>query len=555
MSIYKNKLSAEYLNKIIFVALIFAINHRSYAQIVDTLNWKEDIKYLKKCITEKHANIYHTTKKDELDYKFEQIINNLDKLETTDKLITISEIMASIGDAHTWFDFRENNLIPFHYLPLTIEWFEDGLFIINAAEKYKNSIGKKLISINKVPIESIINKVSQVGYRENEFTTKFSIPRFLPILEVLKYYKFIWNNKIILEFENNTSSSIAIEDCLAEPLRYNYSTEKNPLYLRNKHKKFYVTEINKDRLYIQINECRDDNEKTLALFSEEILNLIDKTKYKSILLDLRNNTGGNSKLVLPFIYVLQSYNQKTPEGMLFVATGRSTLSASVVFCNEIKKFCKAHFIGEPTGAKANLYGENSYFISLPNSKIKISFSSEYFQAAGPFNKQDFIATDIFKPLTSEDFFKGKDPILDFILSTPKNYLEFESIFQNSIKDKKYSEAIDLLNTFMQKSENKFVDHEQLIRRTANKLMTDSTKQYAKLFYDINLKIYPNRTLPNLALGEFYFNDQDYDTAFFYYSKAKDILNYDKTIYAAYRFRLEDNIASNLNKILKKKNNK
>lgn len=546
----------KFKNIYLLVSLLLSIGSAVKSQQGNTTpsqltnsQWEEDIRYLQKNIIERHANVSHTISRKKLEENFSHLLSNLGKLKTEDKLIRISEIMASIGDAHTWLDFRDNKLFAFYYLPLTLECFEDGFYIINAADKYKDIIGKKIVSINKVPIDAVIKMVSQLGYRENEYTAKFSVPRFLPILEVLRFYKIANQDDIVLEFENKSSAIIALNDCQLKPTTYNYLAETNPLYLKNRNKTFWFTELQNGRqLYIQINKCQDDAGKSLAVFAEEIIKKIEGAYYHSVVLDLRNNFGGNSKLINPFVYALQAYNRKFPDGKVFVAISRNTLSASVVFCGELKKFCKAYFIGEPTGAKANLYGENSYFISLPNSKLQISFSSEYFQAAGPFNKSNFVVTDIYKPLNSNDFFEGKDPVLNFITDTANTIFQFEKDFQNLIRDKKYLAAISLLNSHSLLPENKYMDIEQLVRRAANKLNVDSTRDIAKQLYDINLKLYPERALPSLALADYYNGLKDYQNALQYYTTGKELLKNDAFVYAAYRYRLEDIIEASLREI-------
>jgi hypothetical protein len=73
------------------------------------------------------------------------------------------------------------------------------------------------------------------------------------------------------------------------------------------------------------------------------------------------------------------------------------------------------FVGEPTGASPNHFGDSNLF-TLPNSGATMMHSSIYWQLSDPDDDRPWIAPDIPVKLLSKDFISGRDPALETILA-------------------------------------------------------------------------------------------------------------------------------------------
>jgi hypothetical protein len=73
------------------------------------------------------------------------------------------------------------------------------------------------------------------------------------------------------------------------------------------------------------------------------------------------------------------------------------------------------FVGEPTGARPNHYGD-SRKIQLPNSGLTVRTSTLYWQYSGPKDDRPWLVPHIPTELSSEDYRLGRDPALNLILS-------------------------------------------------------------------------------------------------------------------------------------------
>ncbi|HSN58485.1 MAG TPA: S41 family peptidase [Clostridiaceae bacterium] len=153
----------------------------------------------------------------------------------------------------------------------------------------------------------------------------------------------------------------------------------------------------------------------LAYFTEGIINLIEGTAVECLIIDLRNNLGGNSMLLEPFIGSLEKCGKINKEGALYVIIGRDTFSSALLNAYAIKNKTKAVLVGEPSGGKPNCYGEVESF-KLDNSKVKICYSSKYYKLV----KNDRVMSlfpDVERLVTFKDYIEMRDPCLDYILQT------------------------------------------------------------------------------------------------------------------------------------------
>lgn len=360
-------------------------------KVISKDQWQYDLDYLGQKLEERHANLYHTYDKQ----RFWKDINELKVLSNSisDKelLIRISELLAKVGDAHTFLDFRNQRNWEYKRIPLEVNYFNDGLYVIGSNVNLKHLIGSKISAINSHPIDTIIKRVEYVGYNENVFTRLISVSRFIIYPDVLKRFGFATNvNSVDVEFEKRNKSTITeiipiAQDSIKWVFAHNGDGQRYPMTYQQTDSIFWFGYEQKSQLlYIQINKCRENETHQFETLSEDILKITSEKRPKKLVIDLRRNVGGNSQLTYPLLYALTKYEKDVPEGQIFIIIGRWTLSASIVLSVEIGKFCNPIFIGEPTGAAPNLFGENSYPLTLPNSEIEISYSSEWFQPAGPF---------------------------------------------------------------------------------------------------------------------------------------------------------------------------
>jgi C-terminal processing protease CtpA/Prc len=152
---------------------------------------------------------------------------------------------------------------------------------------------------------------------------------------------------------------------------------------------------------------------TVEEFCMDLMKIINQEDVDRLVIDLRNNLGGNSTLLEPFISELSSCHKLNRVGGIYVILGRETFSSALLNAYALKNKTSAIFIGEATGGKPNCYGEVKSF-ELRNSKLQIRYSTKYYKIIEDDEQESFFP-DVNTELTFKDYKENRDPCMECIL--------------------------------------------------------------------------------------------------------------------------------------------
>ena len=94
---------------------------------------------------------------------------------------------------------------------------------------------------------------------------------------------------------------------------------------------------------------RDTARVSLREFGSRILARLDSGGVETVVLDLRNNPGGNNGLIQAFVHGLESRPNINSRGHLFVITARRTYSAAMNFTSLLEDRTAAIFVDSRVG--------------------------------------------------------------------------------------------------------------------------------------------------------------------------------------------------------------
>jgi hypothetical protein len=188
-----------------------------------------------------------------------------------------------------------------------------------------------------------------------------------------------------------------------------------PLWLRAPENKFWFAHLrDSNTLYVQYNSVRDKPEETVAEFFDKVFTYADARQPERFVLDIRRNGGGNGYLNQPIIHGLIKGDHINQPGKLFTIIGRATFSAAMMLTDDLEKHSRTLFVGEPTGASPNMYGDAEQFV-LPSSGLEVQASALHWIYSEPRDNRPWVVPDIPAELSSADYLAGRDPALEAIL--------------------------------------------------------------------------------------------------------------------------------------------
>ena len=415
---------------LIFVGLFFSQLLSSQNKI----NWNSDLDFLLFKLPEKHINLF--SQKDSLYF-----IKNIKNLKATSKhktdfdmAIGIQQLLASLGDSHTQFDFR-SLVDKKQILPLQTYWYSDGLYVTHTVKEYAVILGSKILSFNNIPIETVVDSLSSLITVDNQANIKQAIPQYIPLLQILKYFNFTVKDEVTVSYRSSHGKEKSI---IIKPTSVNkkniaiiapkYNPDSLALCYKNQKDFFSENYIAENQIYyLQYNKCWSKelemefgNQKkaeqlpSFKIFEETVLKTLKENPVKKFVFDLRLNGGGSSKQGTDFIHKLSSHFNKNPEIKIYVVIGRKTFSSAILNALDFKAMTKAIFIGEETAGKPNHFGEVRSFL-LPSSKLRVTYSIKYFKRTD--EDMHTLLPDVVIDTPFSDFMQGLDPVYEWIKGT------------------------------------------------------------------------------------------------------------------------------------------
>lgn len=376
-----------------------------------------DVDFLARELPRLHKNLYFKIKAPEFKAQVERFKASLPGLNEDEFRVELSRLVASIGDAHT-------SLRPpaEHAFPLVLYGFKEGIFLTNTTREHGDLLYKKLVAVDGHPVADVLAAYGGILSHENEAQLKYAIPQILASAEALHGLRLISDaGKAVFTFEDASGRRT---DAAMTPLPMGAGlpslavdtrgASAEPLYTRDRSKPYWFAALPESKaVYIKYNSCREMKDRPFAVFIKAAFAAAESIPAERLIVDLRNNGGGDSSLFGPFFRALSNSPRVNVKGRLFVIVGRQTFSSAVLNAIDLRKRTPAIFVGEPTGGKPNHFGEVKT-MRLPRTKLEVSYSTKYFQQA--YEDTPSLMPDVTIELSIADYKARRDPVLEAILS-------------------------------------------------------------------------------------------------------------------------------------------
>lgn len=385
--------------------------------------WQQDLATLDNHIRNQHINPFYHNDEDgylKLFYRAQKYLTEGKNLNTNIINGYIEELVAYTGDGHSYVSGRATRYGDYPYF---VDWFSGGLYITKVEESHKHLLGARVIAFDETGIEKAdllmrpyspsVNKSS--FKRENIYLYRH--PGLLHAAGISQK-----PDEVTLGLELREGRRI--KQLFRDTKDANYvalseaNTVKAPLYRQQQAKAHwfkYLAETN--TVYVHYGMVVEDEKGDIRRLTQKVMNALDSHKADKLIIDIRDNGGGNSYLNASLIGAITKHQGINQRGKLFVLTNRNTFSAAINFAGNMEIKTKALFVGEKVGDTSTFPGESGPQASfqLPNSQIVVNLSFSEWNATFDYDERDAIGLDIPVYISIEDFISGRDPVLQAAL--------------------------------------------------------------------------------------------------------------------------------------------
>ena len=419
---------------------------------ITTAQWREDLVFLHDYIVRRHPDPFFHVSRHDFEAESHALFAAIPTLDNAHIVMRFQRLLAMLGDGHTTIPlfYREatpiRSSLGFQEYPIHIEHLSDGWFVTAASQEFAALAGGRVLSLGGLSIDAIVAKAIPYISRDNAFTAFARLPYLLDSPQMLDGASILTGAEhatIVVDQRGQRISATLRPKEANEALDVSMRAADVALPLReqNLDKYFWMAPVKNGMLYVGYNAAVDMPNEMFEQFCSDLERVIATEHPKRLVIDLRRNGGGNGFLNLYLLNAVARAPKLDTPTTLFVLIGPETFSAAQMAVDNFDLRTNATFIGEPTGARPNAYGD-ARLIPLPQSAVPVGVSTVFHQENGAFDDRDFTPPQVFAPVSSDDERRGIDPAL--------NALDSHVLFATFAKDAVASlDVVAFENAYMQ----------------------------------------------------------------------------------------------------------
>lgn len=311
--------------------------------------------------------------------------------------------------------------------PARIEFLAEGAYVTAAAPHLAAGLAQARVThVGSAPIGEALARITPLIGAENPMKTLSRAPGLLQNPGVLAALGMVRSATGPLSLTVSPPSSAGLLPVEISPLPRGAAETAmvpllpkgapTPLYLRSQRAYSLEYLAASKTLYVNYTAAREEADETMAGFAARLTGVMAASPVDRLVLDLRRNGGGNNYLNQPLVHALIGAPANR-RGHLFVITGRTTFSAGMSMAADVERNCHAIFVGEPTGAGPNHYGDATP-TDLPGLGVRAMISTVFWESSDPHDKRQWILPDIPAPPTFAALWEGRDVAMEAIEAWP-----------------------------------------------------------------------------------------------------------------------------------------
>jgi Tetratricopeptide repeat len=393
--------------------------------------WREDLRLIATELPKRHPDLFYRMPRATWDSAVRSLDRRLPAMTRNQALVQLMELVALPHDGHTTLNPMFDPGFEWRYYPVQFEWLEDGLFIRSAAPEQATLAGARVLRIGTVSTEEALAAAARTLPHENDAWVRAWAPSRLAIPELLDGLGLVADMErlpLVIERAGKRETVTLHPAGRLEPHGHSLNgpidetgwstmqvSGELPLWRRHPDRPYWVEYVADTRmLYVCYRGVVDVPPPTNQEFWRSVFALADSVPVDRMVLDLRQNTGGNSFYNRQVVRGIIARKAIDRPDRLFVLIGGRTFSAAMNLVLDLEQWTNATFVGTPTGNATLFFGDHEQMV-LPRSGITVNVSTLPWYPSDPRDHRDAKTPSWYTPSTSNDYATGRDPALAAIL--------------------------------------------------------------------------------------------------------------------------------------------
>ena len=378
----------------------------------------DDLNLLCETLETGHYYLYANISEEEFQTEREKIAKQTPTMTDAEFYWSVRHLLSLVGDAHT-------TAYPSDYfmsvLPWNIKKFDEGWFILILDKAHEQYLGTRVIAINDVPIDEVVERTRQVISYEADTWLWQKVPDVLGWKEALEYLDIVEPDEPVLVMVETAQGA---EETFELPAYDDWSDEKKQEVLVGFQRDsvpvtaeqdaiYWSTALDESTYFIQYNSCKEDPDLPMAQFAQQVEADLESGGYQNIIIDLRYNSGGNSEVIRLLEKALFFHSFNVDNVQFYILIGGRTFSSATIAATDFKNTPTVNsiFVGQPTGGVLICPG-NINTIRIENPPFGVQYSTKFFDLLG--GQEGPLMPDYTVPQPFAQYAKGKDAEIAYL---------------------------------------------------------------------------------------------------------------------------------------------
>jgi hypothetical protein len=370
-----------------------------------------DLDLLLERLEDTHPEPFHGVDREEWVADLREVEQQLPTLTDAESVVAVMRLVARLSaegrDGHQFAlpqSGHEGTV-----LPLRVYELDGGLVVTAAMDPYAALVGGRIEAVDGTPVAEVLDLVEPLVPRDGPAT----VPTFRPIFtvrsQVLQGLGITADDTVTLTVDGEDAAVEAVPFAEHAAWAGRFGEFRLPELpgagYRSRYEDVQRSRWLGDALHVRLTEIQETP-------SARTLRRLEDPRLRRVVLDLRQNPGGDNTHNLPWVTALD-------EAPLVVLTDRATFSAAANLVTDLEQTLDPVFVGEAMGGGLNFWDDVAQ-VRLDDLPVpmQVGVSTRYWQRAAADDPRLTIEPDVPVEVTAADVLAGRDPALRAALEVP-----------------------------------------------------------------------------------------------------------------------------------------